>query len=91
MFSLVIIGCEHYGLESGRIIITGFKSESDAYQHGADLLVDADEVQLASEGFKFDGDSTLYKTTESIVQAWAEGLGGTEYFHVIEERAFVYG
>jgi len=72
-------------LESPEIIT--FDEAAAAYKWAAARLVDNGlVVKESGGGFSIPGEPEFHETDQEVVEAWAYGLGGSEYFHVYECR-----
>lgn len=85
MFSLVVLCCENYGMRYSREVVSGFESEEDAYEFAAKLLLEAGMLEDYEGGYKIADEDEIYSTPTDAVTEWSEGLGASEYFHVVPE------
>ena len=81
MFAFVVLGCDSYGLSDDRLVIGGFESERDAYQYGVHTLLGSSNANKVDEGYEMDGE--IFTDAKTLVETWADSLGATEYFHVV--------
>lgn len=77
--------CSMEPLDSMEIVL--FADEDSAYRWAAERLVENGYVCDQSDGgFSIVGELEEFDSAEEVVREWANGLGSTEYFHVVEVR-----
>ena len=89
MYSLVVLCCENYGIsDHEHCAVSGFESREDAYRYGLQRLIDAKQIVTMGNGkYRVVGSEDEFDFAEDVVENWAEYLGPSEYFHVVEELA----